>query len=54
MRTGDGPDQTFVGCVMSEKLSTQKFVSMTIAALAGTAMCGLFAMVLLATGALAA
>lgn len=39
---------------MSEKLTPQKLVSMTIAALTGAAMCGLFAMVLLVTGALAA
>lgn len=39
---------------MSEKLSTQKFVSMTVAALAGALMCALFAGTLMATGALAA
>ncbi|WP_404402819.1 hypothetical protein [Pelagibacterium halotolerans] len=39
---------------MSHKLSTQKAVSMTIAALAGAGMCGLFAAVLMVTGALAA
>lgn len=39
---------------MSHKLSAQKFLSMTVAALAGAAMCGLFAMVLMVTGALAA
>lgn len=39
---------------MSEKLSTQKLFSMTVAALAGALMCGLFTMVLMVTGALAA
>ncbi len=39
---------------MSDKLVTQKAVSMTIAALAGAGMCGLFTMVLMVTGALAA
>lgn len=39
---------------MSEKLSTQKFVSMTVAAVTGLLMCGLFTMVLFVTGALAA
>ncbi|WP_255714143.1 hypothetical protein [Pelagibacterium xiamenense] len=39
---------------MSDKLSTQKAVSMTVAALAGAAMCGLFAAVLMVTGAFAA
>lgn len=39
---------------MSYKLPAQKLVSMTVATLAGAAMCGLFAFVLMATGALAA
>lgn len=39
---------------MSYKLTTQKFVSMSVAALAGAALCGLFTMVLFVTGALAA
>lgn len=39
---------------MSHKLSAQKLVSMTVAALTGAVMCGLFALVLMATGALAA
>ncbi len=39
---------------MSYKLPAQKLVSMTVAALTGAVMCGLFAFVLLVTGALAA
>ncbi len=39
---------------MSYKLPAQKLVSMTVAALAGAIMCGLFTLVLMATGALAA
>lgn len=39
---------------MSYKLQAQKLVSMTVAAMAGAAMCGLFALVLMVTGALAA
>ncbi len=39
---------------MSHKLSAQKLVSMTVAALTGAMMCGLFALVLMATGAFAA
>lgn len=38
---------------MSYKLSAQKLVSMTVAALTGAVMCGLFALILMATGALA-
>lgn len=39
---------------MSYKLTTQRFVSMTVAAAAGAILCGLFTMVLFVTGALAA
>jgi hypothetical protein len=39
---------------MSYKLSAQKLVSMSVAALTGAIMCGLFALVLMVTGALAA
>lgn len=39
---------------MSEKLTTQKIVSMSVAAVTGVVMCGLFAMVLFVSGALAA
>ena len=38
---------------MSYRLATQRFVSMTIATLAGAVLCGLFTMVLFVTGALA-
>lgn len=39
---------------MSYKLPSQKLISMTVAALTGAVMCGLFILVLMATGALAA
>lgn len=39
---------------MSYKLSTQKFVSMTVATLTGAGLCCLFTIVLFVTGALAA
>jgi len=39
---------------MSERLTTQKFVSMTVAVVTGAVLCGLFTMVLFVTGALAA
>lgn len=39
---------------MSYKMTTQKFVSMTVAALTGAVLCGLFATVLFLTGGLAA
>lgn len=39
---------------MSYKLPAQKLVSMTVAAIAGAAMCGLFTLILMVTGAFAA
>jgi hypothetical protein len=39
---------------MSDRLTTQKLVSMTVATLAGTMMCAMFAVILFAAGALAA
>lgn len=39
---------------MSTRSSSQKFLSMTIATLTGLVMCGVFAMVLFVSGALAA
>tara|TARA_R100000687_G_C6418395_1_gene149767 strand:- start:848 stop:967 length:120 start_codon:yes stop_codon:yes gene_type:complete len=39
---------------MSHKMTTQKLVSMSVAALTGATLCALFTMVLFVTGALAA
>ena len=42
------------GLSMSHKMTTQKLVSMSVAALTGAMLCALFTMVLFVTGALAA